>query len=95
MIKKSNINPMLKKSLLVIIVLFLVLFVLINFATIRTADHPSESGDNVSHDKQNGKNYDKETFQTEGSFYAKDKTNNLSEEAFRLGVKATEENLRK
>ncbi|PKL81286.1 MAG: hypothetical protein CVV25_00645 [Ignavibacteriae bacterium HGW-Ignavibacteriae-4] len=62
---------------------------------IRTTNHPSESGDNVSHDKQNGKNYDKETFQTEGSFYAKDKTNNLSEEAFRLGVKATEENLRK
>lgn len=39
---------MLKKSLLVIIVLFLVLFVLINFATIRTAEIPINSSDSKS-----------------------------------------------
>jgi|GEM_PF-3934834 hypothetical protein len=95
MIKKSNINPMLKKSLLVIIVLFLVLFVLINFATIRTADHPSESGDNVSHDEGKNRKYGEKEFKKEGSFYAKDSHENpFSMEAFRLGVKATEENLR-
>lgn len=48
MITKTYINPMLKKSLLVIIVLFLVLFVLINFATIRTAEIPINSSDSKS-----------------------------------------------